>query len=292
MTSKNFVKIPIRPLRDLGVDERWLQTRINESPDILGLGNLVALDREKNMIGGGRLDLLLADIGGKGRFEVEVMLGALDPSHLVRAIEYWDVERRRYPHLDHRAVIVAEDITSRFLNVISLLNKSVPLIALQMSAMELPDGIGLTFTKVLDLAETFEDDEDEDGATAATQVTRKDWEDEGYGEGVAVGDAVLTVAKSVGIATRSTYNQDHIAVGGDGRNFMWFMPQKRGGRCMVEFRVGQQLMDEWVAKLPQPAFGDIGRRKTTIKFVVTADLLDQHKALISELLTHCAKLAS
>ncbi len=31
----------------------------------------------------------------------------------------WDIERKRYPQYDHTAVIVAEDITSRFLNVIA-----------------------------------------------------------------------------------------------------------------------------------------------------------------------------
>ncbi len=38
------------------------------------------------------------------------MLGAVDESHIIRTIEYWDVERQRYPTLQHRAVIVAEEI--------------------------------------------------------------------------------------------------------------------------------------------------------------------------------------
>ena len=36
---------------------------------------------------------------------------------------------------DHYAVLVAEDITSRLLNVIGLFNGFIPLIALQMSAL-------------------------------------------------------------------------------------------------------------------------------------------------------------
>ena len=55
------------------------------------------------------------------------MLGALDESHIIRTIEYWDVERQRFPTHDHRAVIVAEEITSRFFNVIRLLNRAVPM---------------------------------------------------------------------------------------------------------------------------------------------------------------------
>ena len=291
MAAKPFIKVPIKPLRDLGLDEKWLQARITENPDILGLGSLASIGREKNMVGGGRLDLLLADIGGNCRFEVEVMLGALDPSHLIRAIEYWDVERRRYPHLDHKAVIVAEDITSRFLNVISLLNKSVPLIALQMSALDLPEGVGLTFTKVLDLAETFKDDEGDGDDAPTAQVTRKEWEEEGYSEGMAVMDAFLALLKSSGITTRVAYNQDHIAVGGDGTNFLWFMPQKRNGRCLCEFKVGKEAMETWVTKLSIPAIGEINRRKATIKFVLTTEVLDQNLPLISELVAHCESMS-
>jgi hypothetical protein len=47
-------------------------------------------------------------------------------------------------------VIVAEDITSRFLNVIGLFNGFIPLIALQMSALKFGDQISLVFTKVVD----------------------------------------------------------------------------------------------------------------------------------------------
>lgn len=43
---------------------------------------------------------------------------------MIRTIEYWDIERKRYPQYEHCAVIIAEDITSRFLNVIQLFNGS------------------------------------------------------------------------------------------------------------------------------------------------------------------------
>ncbi len=68
------------------------------------------VQREKIQYSGGRLDLLLSD-GDSTRFEVEVMLGPTDPSHIIRCIEYWDIERRRYPAYDHIAVLVAEEIT-------------------------------------------------------------------------------------------------------------------------------------------------------------------------------------
>lgn len=73
------------------------------------------------------------------RYEVEIQLGKTDESHLIRTIEYWDIERKRYPQYDHCAVIVAEDITGRFLNVINLFNGFIPLVAIQMKAFKFGD---------------------------------------------------------------------------------------------------------------------------------------------------------
>jgi len=44
-------------------------------------------------------------------YEIEIQLGSTDESHIIRTIEYWDIERKRYPQYDHTAVIIAEDIT-------------------------------------------------------------------------------------------------------------------------------------------------------------------------------------
>src|ERR1035438_5468659 len=130
--------------------EKWVQERIAEDPSILGLGDLVLKDKERSLPRGGRLDLLFQDAESNTRYEVEIMLGSTDESHIIRTIEYWDVERKRYPQYDHYGVIVAEDITSRFLNVIALFNGFIPLIALQLSALKFDDHISLVFTKVMD----------------------------------------------------------------------------------------------------------------------------------------------
>ena len=97
-------------------NEAWLQERIAEDPSILGLGDLILKDKERLQPRAGRLDLLLQDPDSSRRYEVEVQLGSTDENHIIRTIEYWDIERKRFPQYDHTAVIVAEDITSRFLN--------------------------------------------------------------------------------------------------------------------------------------------------------------------------------
>ena len=130
------------------IKEDLIQSFIFNDPKVLGLGDLTPIQRERIQPQGGRLDVLLADDNGT-RYEVELQLGATDPSHIIRTIEYWDTERKRYPQYDHCAVIIAEEITSRFMNVISLFNGSIPLIAIQVSAYKVGNDTLLTFTNVM-----------------------------------------------------------------------------------------------------------------------------------------------
>jgi hypothetical protein len=84
-------------IRDCGFKEGWLQDQIEKDPSILGLGDLEVVRREKTQSSGGRLDFLLQDSQDSAdgsMYEVEVMLGETDASHIVRTIEYWDLERR------------------------------------------------------------------------------------------------------------------------------------------------------------------------------------------------------
>ena len=124
-------------------NEKWLQARIEEDPSIIGLGELDFRDTEKILVGGGRLDTILYDAEDNRRYEVEIQLGKTDETHIIRTIEYWDLERKKNPQYDHCAVIIAEDITSRFLNVISLFNGFIPLIAIQVKAIKVEDSISL-----------------------------------------------------------------------------------------------------------------------------------------------------
>lgn len=74
-------------------NEDWLQNKIAENPQILGLGELDLIERERKHKSG-RLDILLADTQNDKRYEVEIMLGELDASHIIRCLEYWDIEKR------------------------------------------------------------------------------------------------------------------------------------------------------------------------------------------------------
>jgi hypothetical protein len=93
------------------IKESWIQEQIANDPSLLGLGDLIMKDKERMQPRAGRLDLLLQDAESKRKYEVEVQLGKTDEAHIIRTIEYWDIERKRYPQYDHCTVIIAEDIT-------------------------------------------------------------------------------------------------------------------------------------------------------------------------------------
>ena len=154
------MEIPIAAtisIRDAGLDEYWLQSQIYENPTCLGLGDLESVSRERIQSSGGRLDILLKNPEDDSMYEVEIMLGETDASHIIRTIEYWDNEKRRWPQRQHYAVLVAESITRRFFNVIQLLSHSIPIIAVQVHMIESGGHKALHFSKVLDTYEELDD---------------------------------------------------------------------------------------------------------------------------------------
>jgi len=163
MAAVKPVRIETVPLKDIpDIDERWIRNRIEEDPSILGLGELEVRHRERVLPGRGRVDFVLEDRESGRRYVVEIQLGATDPSHIVRTIEYWDLERRRYPQYEHVAVLVAEEITGRFFNVISLLSSTIPLVAIRMTGVRLSEGLSLLFTRILDLSPIPQEEETRD----------------------------------------------------------------------------------------------------------------------------------
>lgn len=216
------------------LDEKWLQGQINEDPGLLGLGDIEVKDRERRQPKAGRLDLLLNDPESNTRYEVEIQLGATDETHIIRTIEYWDLEKARFPQYDHVAVIVAEDITSRFLNVISLFNKAIPLIAIQIRALEVAGNLTLLATTVLDLTSLGTEEEDEPGQA----TDRKYWIGRSSERSVKVADQMLEIVNEVtGKDLELKYNKHYIGLAKDGLpdNFMQFRPRK--SHLIAEFRV-------------------------------------------------------
>lgn len=223
MEFAKFEKISIKNHPEL--NERWVQDRIAEDPSILGLGDVILKDKERIQPRAGRLDLLLQDAESSRRYEVEIQLGATDESHIIRTIEYWDIERKRYPQYEHTAVIVAEDITSRFLNVVSLFNGMIPLMAIQMNVLKNGNQIGLVFTTVVNQLSLGFVDEDEE----TQEVTdRAYWESRGSKKTVAMADEFLELAKQYDQSLELKYNKFYIGLAKNGQpsNFIIVRPKK------------------------------------------------------------------
>lgn len=204
--------------------EKWVQARIAEDPSILGLGDLTLKDAERPQPSGGRLDLLLHDPENNIRYEVELQLGKSDESHIIRTIEYWDYERKRFPQYKHCAVIVAEDITSRFLNVISLFNGNIPIIAVQMKAVKVGDSTMLFFTTVLDVLTLGTEEEDD-----REVVDRKYWEGKGTKDSLKLADTLLTLVEEIAPGYALKYNKHYIGLQKQGlsQNFVSMIPRKK-----------------------------------------------------------------
>jgi len=264
------------------LNENWVQQVIAEDPSILGLGDLILKDKERIHPKAGRLDLLLQDVESKRRYEVEIQLGKVDESHIIRTIEYWDIERKRYPQYDHCAVIIAEDITSRFLNVIGLFNGFIPLIAIQMSAYQISENeVSLMFTTVLDEMNLGMVEEDEE----TKEITdRNYWENRGTKQTVALADSLLDVVKEFSPDLELKYNKYYIGLAKNGQpnNFAIFRAKKSS--LLLEIRLKQS--PEIQEKLDNAKLDTLDYESKWGRYRVRLDKGDivKHRELLKELM--------
>ena len=267
--------------------EKWVQQRIIDDPAILGLlGDVELVRTEKPQPKAGRLDLLLHSEQLNRRYEVELMLGPTDPSHIIRTIEYWDIERRRYPAYDHVAVLVAEDITSRFLNVMALLAGSVPLIALQVVALKVGDMIALHFVHVLDQTELRTDDEYEAGETGGgvIETDRGYWDQRASPHIMALSDEVLSLVNEVSGEPHSfRYRKKLIDLvsNGDGNRSVFLAPKK------TVLHIGRYVSqpEAWVKRFEDTGLpAALKRGNKAVRVIVTPAEFAEHINLLREFL--------
>ncbi len=226
----DFVKANLISLGKETGGERFIQQLLADDPTLLTLGDLILRDKERSQPSGARLDLLFETQDGKRWYEVEVQLGPTNETHIIRTIEYWDIERKRYPAKEHIAVIVAEQITSRYFNVISLFNQHIPLIAIQMNALEVGGTKTIHFTKVLDL--TSSEDEDEE---VYQPTDRMYWEKRSSMVSMEIVDEIFMFARAKESQISPKYNKGYIGatLSGQTFNFITMRAQRKAVRLSV-----------------------------------------------------------
>jgi hypothetical protein len=270
-------------------NERWVQERIAEDPSLLGLGDLILKDKERIQPHAGRLDILCQDAEAHSRYEIEIQLGKTDESHIIRTIEYWDLERRVYPQYDHTAVIVAEEITSRFLNVIGLFNGRIPLVAIQMQALQLGDQVSLVFTTVLSALQLGLVDEDEE----LSEVTdRAFWEKRASKATLEMTDALAAMVNEIAPDLSLKYNKFYIGLARKGQpsNFVIFRPKKD----WVRFEPRLARSDDMQSKLEEAGLDamEYDARWERYRIRLAKGDIKKHEALLKEILKRAYEEAS
>ncbi len=152
----------------------------------------------------------------------------------------------------------------------------MPIIALQLNAFQFADSVVLHFTKVLDVFETLDEEED----APAEQVTRGDWEKRLGPAALHILDAMVAMVPN----PRVTYNKFHIALGTTGYNFCWFHPRRTAAHCLVEMKVGEEKAPEIVSRFEEGGLTAHVYRRQNLKFKVTQKELTESAVLIKEAL--------
>ncbi len=107
-------------------------------------------------------------------------------------------------------MIIAEGITSRFLNGIGNFNGNISIMAIQMKAVDVPGGVGLIFTRVLDTLQLGLVDKDDE---INEQVDRAYWKTRGSAKTVKLADQLLDFCCSFAGRVTTIHNKHTLARG-------------------------------------------------------------------------------
>jgi len=282
MEKINLIKPEkINLLNHSELNEKWVQEIIAKDPSILGLGDLILKDKERIQPKAGRLDLLLQDPDTNRRYEIEIQLGKVDESHIIRTIEYWDIERKRYPQYDHCAVIVAEDITSRFLNIVGIFNGFIPLIAIQMNVYKVKEDYFILPTTILDEMSLGLVEEEEIRET----TDRNYWETvRGTKKTVAIADDILNLISEFVPGYELKYNKFYIGLAKDDQPNNFVLIRARKNSFSIELKIKQSEEIEKMIEDSGLDLIDYDKRRGRYRIRLSKQEVNKHKELIINLL--------
>lgn len=263
-------------IREAGFDEYWLQGQIFDNPGCLHLGDVEAIAKERQQASGGRLDILLKNPEDDTMYEVEVMLGETDETHIVRTIEYWDNEKRKFPQRQHFAVLVAEHINRRFFNVIHLLSHSIPIIAIHVALLQFGGKRILSFTKVLD---TYE--EVDDGTSMDEKTYNRDYWIKRAKSTLEAAEALVVATTEAFVNPVLNYVKHYVAITVGGNNYMW-LHKRSQNKSLLGFRMVQSLQEDAASLLDAQNITYVRKPK---RFLVTVDreLIEKNATVFSEI---------
>ncbi|HUN55561.1 MAG TPA: hypothetical protein VMU29_10440 [Smithella sp.] len=260
-------------IRNIGKDEYWLQDLIYNDPSILGLGALQPVNKEKKQSSGGRLDILLKDPQDNTMYEIELMLGETDPSHIIRSIEYWDNEKRKYPQRQHFAVLIAESFDRRYFNIVQIMSLNIPMIAIQADLLEVNSDHILNFNKILDVYIEPEDEEE-------TIVNESSWADKSKWTLDSAKEFVDLLASP---DIKLNYTQSYISIIINGRN-AYCLDKRTKPTSIMWFNVkDDEKADSIKILLNNASIVFSYNRYKDFAINIDVDLLKQHKSVFQKI---------
>ena len=174
-------------------------------------------------------------------------------------------------------MIVAEEVTGRFHNVISLLNSNgaIPLIAIQIKGVKVKGEFTLVATRVVDLVRLGTEEED-----AGETVDRSSWEAKASVNSLQIMDSLIEMVEEAQPGVSPRYNKNYIGLGygGQARNFVAFIPRK--SLVLAEFKIPQS--EELTALLDEIGLDTLSYRRRSGQYRVRvrqSDLKKHHETL-------------
>jgi hypothetical protein len=161
------------------------------------------------------------------------------------------------------------------------MNRSIPIIAIQLNALKVDDKIILNFTKVLDVYEQPDDEED----LAADAVDRSYWEHRSSLKSISILDEVINLISETYQNPKITYNKHHIALGTQKQNFLWFNPRKKEGYCYMHIKVGNENSEKTKMLFDEIEISYNQRKEDLFAFPIYLKEFNENKEKIGELLT-------
>ncbi len=147
-------------------------------------------------------------------------------------------------------MLIAEDITSRFLNVISLFNGHIPIMALQLTAVETAEGVGIVFTRVLDTVKLGLVDEDE---TVFETTDRTYWEKTKSSPAMlSLADQIYEICRSFAPNLIQSYKKNYIGFRLNNQPFNFALCKPRSQSMLLEINLPQS--DELDSEITDKGF--------------------------------------
>jgi hypothetical protein len=171
--------------------------------------------------------------------------------------------------------------------VINLFNRAIPLIAIQVTALDVGGILTINATTVFDLVRLGTEEDDEPGQA----VDRSYWIKRGSQASVELTDEVLGLVNEITPGMVLKYNKHYIGLARDGvaQNFVTFRPRR--GYVVTEFRISRR--DDVSALIEETGMDTLPYQKRWGKYrlQLTNDDMREHRELLIRLISMASDTA-